>query len=95
MLLRMKDKVDISVEEFNEYMQLKSCDVIFNNNLADMIFMSGLPLDYLLDMKLHEYYLDDSDTNYDMYIFKFKLLKKKRNIGSYSDESEITCQKTK
>ena len=78
MLLRMKDKVEISIEEFNEYMRLKRYDVIFNNKLDDMIFMSGLPLDHMLDMKLDEYSLDDSGIDYDMHIFKFKLLKKEK-----------------
>ena len=74
----MIDKVEISVEEFNEYMRLKKYDEIFNNNLEDMIFMSGLPLDHMLDMKLHEYSLDDADNDYDMHIFKFKLLKEEK-----------------
>lgn len=74
----MNDKVEISVEEFNEYMRLKKYDVIFNNKLDDMIFMSGLPLDNMLDMKLDEYSLDDSGIDYDMHIFKFKLLKEEK-----------------
>ena len=74
----MIDKVEISVEEFNEYMRLKKYDEIFNNNLEDMIFMSGLPLEDIIEMKLHGYSLKDNNSDYASHIFEFNILKKEK-----------------
>lgn len=74
----MLDKVEISVEEFNEYMRLKTYNEIFNNKLEDMIFMSGLPLEDIIEMKLHSYSLKDNDSDYVSHIFQFNLLNKQK-----------------
>ena len=72
----MGSKIEITLEEFKEYMTLKTQDNLLDKQLSKMEFMSGLSILELCQMDPKFFSIDDSDNYIDKIIFKFDLPKK-------------------
>ena len=69
------NEVEITLDEFKEYMDLKGHFNSHSELMDKVISMSGLDFMDLCCMDLKECSIDDSDPRYDEYTFKFTLLK--------------------
>ena len=72
----MMNEVKITLDEFREYMNLKTQDRLLDEQLNKMEFMSGLSVLELSQMDLKSFSIDDSDPQIDKLTFTFNLPKK-------------------
>ena len=77
MLEFMTDKVEISLEEFKEYMNLKSQNNLINEQLKDLVLMSDMQLEELCQLNLIEFRKEGDIPAQERFIFSFQKSKKK------------------
>ena len=71
----MENYVKISLEEFNEYVNLKNKEACISKHIENALFMSSLDVSDLRDMELKEFHIDRSDAQNDFLTFTFSLVK--------------------